>query len=75
VAEFVEVGGADFPGEDGGIAFGEVPEVVQIQDGARGRVGGGAELGGQAGAGGRWRLDEGLLRLGFEGFRPASVQG
>ena len=40
MAEFVEVGGADFVGEDGGVACGKIPEVVQIENDARGRVGG-----------------------------------
>ena len=40
VAEFVEVGGADFFGKNVGIAFGQIPEVVEIEDDARGRIGG-----------------------------------
>ncbi len=40
VAEFVEVGRADFFGKDVGIAFGQIPEVVEIEDDAWGRIGG-----------------------------------
>ena len=32
MAEFVEVGGADFLGEDGRIALGQVPEVVEVEN-------------------------------------------
>ena len=64
MAEFVEVGGADFPGKDFGIAFGEVPEVVQIQDDARGRVGG-VGVGLEA-AGALEEAEEAVLDQGFE---------
>ena len=40
VAEFVEVGGADLLGEDGRIALGQVPEVVEVEDDAGGWLGG-----------------------------------
>jgi hypothetical protein len=40
VAEFVEVGGADFFGKNEGIAFGQIPEVVEVEDDAWGWIGG-----------------------------------
>ena len=40
MAEFVKVGGADFLGEDGRIALGQVPEVVEVEDDAGGWLGG-----------------------------------
>jgi hypothetical protein len=40
VAEFVEVGGADFFGKNVGIAFGQIPEVVEVEDDAWGWIGG-----------------------------------
>jgi hypothetical protein len=40
VAEFVEVGRADFFGKDVGIAFGQIPEVVEVEDDAWGWIGG-----------------------------------
>jgi len=38
MAEFMEVGGADFLGKDFGIAFGKIPEVIQIENDPRGRI-------------------------------------
>ena len=38
MAEFMEVGGADLVGKDFGIPFGEIPEIIQIKNDARGRV-------------------------------------
>jgi len=38
MAEFVEVGGANFLSKDFGIAFGKVPEVVEVENDARGRI-------------------------------------
>lgn len=40
MTEFVEIGGADFFGKNVGIAFSQIPEVVEIKDDARGRIGG-----------------------------------
>lgn len=40
VAELVEIGGANFLHENVGISPGEVPEVVQIKDDPRRRIGG-----------------------------------
>ena len=40
VTEFVKVGGADLFGKDAGVAFGQIPEVVEVENDARGRVGG-----------------------------------
>lgn len=39
MAQFVEVGGADFVGKDLGIPFGKIPKVIQIENDARGRIG------------------------------------
>ena len=38
MAQLVEVGGADFLGKDFGIAFGEIPKVIQIENDPRGRI-------------------------------------
>ena len=38
MAEFMEVGGADFVGKDFGVPFGEIPEIIQIENDPRGRV-------------------------------------
>ena len=38
MAEFMEVGGADFVGKDVGVPFGEIPEIIQIENDPRGRV-------------------------------------
>ena len=38
VAEFVEVGGADFLGKDFRVPFSEIPEVIQIENDPRGRI-------------------------------------
>lgn len=40
MAEFMEVRGADFFSENAGIAFGQIPEVVEVENNPRGRVGG-----------------------------------
>lgn len=40
MAEFVKVGGTDFVGKNVRIAFSQIPEVVEIEDNARGWVGG-----------------------------------
>ena len=47
----MEVGGADLLGEDGRIALGKVPEVVEVEDDAGGGNGGGAKPEGAFGAG------------------------
>ena len=39
MAEFMEVGRADFLTKSQGIAFGEVPKIIQIENNPRGRVG------------------------------------
>jgi len=38
MAQLVEVGGTHFLGKDFRIAFGEIPEVVQIENDPRGRI-------------------------------------
>ena len=38
VAEFVEVGGADFLGKDFRVPFSEIPEVIQIENDPRRRI-------------------------------------
>jgi len=38
MAQFVEEGGAHFLSKDLGIAFGKIPEVIQIENDPRGRI-------------------------------------
>ena len=40
MAEFVKVGGANLVRKNPGVSLGEVPEVVQIENDAGGRIGG-----------------------------------
>lgn len=41
VAEFVEVGGADFLGENPGVGLRQIPKVLEIENDPRRRIGGG----------------------------------
>lgn len=41
VAKFMEIGSADLFGKDVGISFGKIPEIVQIKNDPRRRIGGG----------------------------------